>query len=760
MKRISLNGAWTLRHALEGSAVEETNSIPATVPGNVEIDLMKAGELPDLYFGANIFATRPLEFHAWTSETSFEAPAECQGRRTELVFHGVDCIARYVLNGREIGRSDNMFVAHAFDVSDLLHHGRRNKLVVEIASAVNHARKFPYDPSIFSWIAPESLHVRKAAHSYGWDIMPRLLSAGIWRPVELVVHEATELVDLHYFTWRSGKDAQLGLVYNLATDAAMLEGIELHVKGACGASRFEIRKPLAFTAGELRIDVPDAQLWWPHGYGDANLYEVKARLLRDGKVMDTRTDRIGIRTVELERSELTTRDAPGEFVFRVNGERIMCKGSNWVPLDALHSRDAGRYRKALDLFRDTGCNIVRCWGGNVYEDHAFFDLCDKYGILVWQDFAMACARYPQDPEFQATLRKEAISVVRKLRNHPSLALWAGDNENDCGFIGYKDPGDNRLTRQVLPEVVMEFDFRRTYLPSSPYLSPEVVKRGKDETLCPEQHLWGPRDYYKSRFYAETTAHFASEIGYHGCANVSSIRKFIAPESLWPWRDNEQWRIHGTDPSPTPGGCAYRVPLMANQIRELFGIEPDNLEAFALASQISQAEAKKFFIELFRLGKWRRTGLIWWNMLDGWPQFSDAVVDYYFGKKLAYHYIKRSQMPVCIMVDEPANWHCRVVVGNDTRREATGPFRVWDADSGATLLEGRFEARANENAEPGKIRVSHGEQRLFLIEWELDGRRYGNHYLLGKPPFSFPRYAGWLKQIAGLPDGFDSAQIAN
>ena len=759
MKRISLDGKWTLSHVLEGSPETASKPIPATVPGNVEIDLMKAGELPDLYYGANIFAARPLEFHSWTYETSFDVPAECKGRCVELLFHGVDCFATYWLNGQEIGRSDNMFVEHAFDVTGTLVYGRTNKLVVKIASALNHARKFAYDPSLSAWSAPESLRVRKAAHMYGWDIMPRLVSAGIWRPVELVAHDATEIRDLHYFTQRAGKNAQIGLVYNFATDAAMLDGFELHVKGACGASKFEVRKPVRFTAGELKIDVPDALLWWPHGYGDANLYDVKARLLHNGKVVDTRNDRIGIRTVELVRTDLTTRDAPGEFVFKVNGEKILCKGSNWVPADALHSRDAGRYRKALDLFHDAGCNIVRCWGGNVYEDHAFFDLCDKYGILVWQDFAMACARYPQDPEFQAVLRKEAVSVVRKLRNHPSLALWAGDNENDCNFMGYPDPGQNRLTRQVLPQVVMECDFRRPYLPSSPYMSPEVVKRGKDESLCPEQHLWGPRDYYKSRFYAESTAHFASEIGYHGCTNVSSISKFIAPESLWPWKENEQWRIHCTDPLPTPGSCAYRVELMARQIRELFGTEPDNLETFALASQISQAEAKKFFIELFRLAKWRRTGLIWWNMIDGWPQFSDAVVDYYFVKKLAYHYIKRAQMPCCIMVDEPANWHCRVVAGNDSLREASGTCRVRDADSGATLFEGCFTAKANENTELGKIRVSHGEHRLFLIEWQLDGRKYGNHYLLGKPPLPFARYQEWLKQIAALPDGFDAAKIA-
>ena len=317
-----------------------------------------------------------------------------------------------------------------------------------------------------------------------------------------------------------------------------------------------------------------------------------------------------------------------------------------------------------------------------------------------------------------------------------------------------------LTRQVLPAVVRECDFRRPYLPSSPYLSPELIRRSRtDESLAPEQHLWGPRDYFKSRFYAESTAHFASEIGYHGCPDVSSLRKFLSPERLWPWQGNDEWRIHATDCAPEPGLFVYRVKLMADQIRELFGFEPDNIDDFARASQFSQAEALKYFIELFRLAKWRRTGIIWWNLLDGWPQFSDAVVDYYFVKKLAYHYIRRVQQPFCIMVGKPESWHCRVVAGNDTLRDVGGTYRIWDGDTGETLLEGLFSAGANRNTPLGRIRVSHGDHRLFLIEWEVGGRRQGNHCILGKPPLAYARYQAWLQKIAALPESFDAQKVA-
>jgi len=269
MKRISLNGKWRLTYALEGTteaaaARTEAKTVPAAVPGNVEIDLMKAGELPDLFFGGNIFKARPYEFYEWTYERTFVAPEAFKGRRTELVFHGVDCIASYWLNDRCIGQSDNMFIEHSFDVGGFLACGRENRLAVKIASAVNHARRYRFEPSACRWDFYEAAFLRKAAHSYGWDIMPRLVSAGIWRPVELVAHEPTEFLDLHYFTQSVGRDAAIGLLYNFVTDEPVLEGFEIQVKGVCGSSTFQWRGPVSFTAGEVTIHVPQAKAWWPH----------------------------------------------------------------------------------------------------------------------------------------------------------------------------------------------------------------------------------------------------------------------------------------------------------------------------------------------------------------------------------------------------------------------------------------------------------------------------------------------------------------
>jgi beta-mannosidase len=486
---------------------------------------------------------------------------------------------------------------------------------------------------------------------------------------------------------------------------------------------------------------------------------VTTELLLDGEVLAARHDTIGIRTLELERTDVSTVERPGQFLFRVNGVPILIKGTNWVPLDLFHSRDAAKYEEAVQLAADLNCNMMRCWGGGVYEDHAFFALCDRMGILIWQDFAMACAVYPQAPAFQEAIRAEAVSVVHKLRGHPSLAVWCGDNECDEFYLlRGLDPNNNVLTRRVLPEAVFQCDPYRPFVPSSPYVSPEAFRLRSPDVL-PERHLWGTRDYFKSPYYQGAKAHFAGEMGYHGCPGRSSIERFIEADHVWPWQDNEQWLLHATDPvGGTDSMYRFRLKLMADQIGELFGSIPDDMDDFIIASQISQAEAVKYFVERVRLHKWRTTGVLWWNLLDGWPQFSDAVVDYYRNRKLAYWYIRRVQQPVCLMADEPEDWMVRIKAGNDSNAPASGGYRVRLADSGETLLEGRYEVEANGLRELGAIRTPRSMQGLLLIEWDNDGRSYGNHYLVGTPGFSFDKYKGWLKAIAALPDGFDATVV--
>jgi len=767
----SLNGEWKLRYFPEGDACpkdpKELSSldqayIRAEVPGNVELDLMQAGIIEDPFHGLNSRGLRQYEFYEWWYEREFIVPAEWRGRDLELVFHGLDTIATIWLNGEKLGETDNMLIRHRFDVSKHLKYGPSNHIVVRIGSTMNAARDYKYDPVAWSWERRnEVLWIRKAAHMYGWDIAPRMVSAGIWRPVEIVERPANAIESLYYWTHDIGESkATIGVYYQFKTDTPNLDGLSLRFRGACGDSLFEFEWPTEFIAGRTLIPIDSPKLWWPKGYGDANLYDVSCELVRDGEVIAGRTDRIGVRKAELVRTDLAGDD--GDFHVRVNGERIMVKGSNWVPVDALHSRDVKRIPQVVELFDDLGCNMLRIWGGGVYEDDLLYDLCDEKGIMIWQDFAFACATYPQTEEFFEKVRIEARDVIERVRNHPSLVIYCGDNEIDQmpPREGLK-PEDNRVSREILPQMVFKCDPYRAYVPSSPYVSPEAAKYGAEyHSHTAEQHLWGPRDYFKSRFYAENTAHFIGEIGYHGCPNVSSIKRFISPDKLWPYgEENDEWRLHSVEHWQRTRRRYDRNELMINQVREYFGSIPDELHDFALASQICQAEAKKFFIEHTRIRKPRCNGILWWNVIDCWPQFSDAVVDYYFGKKLAYHYIKRVQVPVCVIMGELEGWVHPIHAVNDTLEDVQLSYSIQDYASGEIVSSGSRVVAANGNTILGKIKGYRGEHKLYLIKWEVDEEEFGNHYSRVYPPASFEAYKEWLEPIAALPSQFDAEKIA-
>jgi beta-mannosidase len=586
---------------------------------------------------------------------------------------------------------------------------------------------------------------------FSWDIMPRLVSAGIFRPAKIIYKPVHHIRQAYLMTQRldtARKTASLSFFFDLDLGRAPISDFLIKVEGRCGDSSFTIEKRLWFSSGKLDITLNDARFWWPKGYGGQSLYDCRVTLLRNGNLADSYFMRTGIRKVTLERTSTTDMFLGGDFHFEVNNRRVFVMGTNWVPVDAYHSRDKERIPRIMKLLEDINCNAVRCWGGNVYEDPVFYNLCDEMGIMVWQDFAMACGIYPIDG-FSDTLRAEAQTIVRQLRHHPSIVLWAGDNECDQFLHVHesngRDPNRNRLTRQVLPDVLYMEDPTRPYLPSSPYVDEHAWKF--PERCLPENHLWGPRDYYKSSFYRDSICSFASEMGYHGCPSTASIKKFISPEKLWPWQDNDEWMVHAASPETSRNGIyAYRIELMAKQIKELFGYIPDSLEDFVLASQISQAEAKKFFVELFRTGQPKRTGIIWWNLIDGWPQFSDAVVDYYFDRKLAYYFIKQSQQPLLLTFTEPHDWRLRLCAVNNAGKALEFEYTVRDYTTGEQMLSGYNACGDHAVFELASLPYSQGEKRMYIIEWKSGEYSGQNHYLTGNPPFDLDFYHAFLKDV--------------
>ena len=753
MARSELNGPWKLSwNETDGDVHHE---IDARVPGNVIGDLFRAKVIPDPYFGCNSEDLRKYEFTDWEYTTSFRKPALSSGEKLRLVFEGIDTIAEIFVNGESAGHAENMFIPHAFELDpDLLRE--ENVLSVKIRSTVNYARTLPPTPPACH-AGPynyEGLRIRRAMHTYGWDIAPRLVGAGIWRKVYLEVLKPERWVSHYLATAEVGrKSAELTLSWSFVSDAPSLNGFEAKLTLSCGKSIHTEMFPLRFTTGSRNFRMNDPLLWWPLGSGPQNLYDVSLELLHNGKTVDTLTWKTGIRCLELIRDEILDPAGKGDFHFQINGRKIFITGSNWVPSDALHGENPERTVRNLELFEELGCNMVRCWGGNIYEDEEFFDWCDEHGLLVWQDFMFACEIAPQDEPFLESVRKEAETIITALRNHPSLALWSGDNECDEVFFWsgkYKRhfPSENRISREILPRMVFQFDPVRDYLPSSPFLHDDL-KRSNQRYRSPEQHLWGPRDTWKGKFYKENSAVFASEIGYHGMTDVSSIRKFI-PEAEWNDHYGASWTCHAAQPfGELDGAYSYRNRLMEDQTKGFFGFLPEKLESFMICSQIVQAEAFKYFIEMFRAGKWAKTGLIWWNVIDCWPQFSDAVVDYYYVRKLAFYYIRNAQRKLSLIITDPEAWQCRLLADNALAKTASGTFRVTDLMTGELFAEGGFSTPSDTAEEIASFPVCQGEQRMLLIEWECDGCKSFNHYLLGNPPFKPEQYLQWLDKLDQL-----------
>ena len=779
MYPLDLNGIWTLYYAPEKGGQAQVFSpdmlasceqITAQVPGNVQLDLARCGITPDPFYGDNLHAYAPYEYYQWIYQRSFRAAPIAAGERLILSFGGIDTIADIYVNDILVGHSENMMTEQEFDITDAVIRDTAapdacnnsspagedsdgpNVLTVHIHSAMNFARSRPYDMGMRGTAhRNEICWLRKAPHCFGWDIAPRMVTAGLWRNVCLKTVRPTRITETYYACSSLNKKG-IFLQYGcrFVTDHDTLEGFSLHILGICKASgkehRFEKTRPAHFISMNGTLFIENPMLWWPKGYGEQPLYEITMELLYQGQVIHSRTERIGLRTLRVDR-----RFTPGDQEFRifVNETPIFAKGTNWVPLDAFHSRDAQRLEAAMDLVSECGCNIMRCWGGNVYEDHAFYDLCDERGILIWQDFAFGNTNYPQTSDFIPVVEEEIGSFVQKVRNHPSIAFWCSDNEIDYKNAGFQLPGResclNRVAYEILPRLIQAHDPYRILIKSSP-----EIPEGFGMYDVPEQHLWGARAWYKDSFYLDHTASFVSEFGFHGCPAPSSIRRYIPEDSLWPL-DNDYWAVHSTEDIRIEASNG-RNKMMRNHVKLMYGTVPEDLETFALLSQLYQGEALKTMMEHCRSNP-SCNGLIWWNMLDCWPQISDAVVDYYFRRKIAYFYMKRCQEPVLVFLDQLKNWGHPLYLSNHSRKEVTVSLRVTDGDTGALLLEDTYSADPGETRQIAAIPAFISDQRLILMQYEVEGTVYGNHFITGAPAYKPEDMIRWFEQIRHLPQPF-------
>ncbi len=775
---VNLDGEWRLDYfpqpndgavrSLPLPADVGVQTVKATVPGNCELDLVNAGLLPPMEVGLNVLKLRPYEAYQWLYTKTFDAPAvdAKSGARAELVFGGIDTLADVFLNGEKIGESANMLIERRFDVTKKLKKGANVVQVLLRPVLLDAQYATVGEMGGASEPGADGERYRKAAHMGGWDIFPRVFAQGLWRSVALEVQDPVRLKECVWMMKElnvKGRWASYKFRSRLEAPFSILDKANLRLTLARnGKTRTVANFPVYSYHPIADFTVNDVDLWWPKGSGEPALYDAVAEIVApDGTVLARDARKIGIRKIELVRDDVYGPERPGQFLFKVNDEPVYIRGSNWVPLDAFHGRDMQHLIPTLELWNDLNCNMVRVWGGGVYEPDAFFDWCDANGVMVWQDFMTGCGVFPQDDDYAKATREEVLAMVIRHRNHPSIALWSGNNENDGAFhwfVGKKisrDPNLDRTSRRTIPDVLFEYDLTRPYLPSSPYYSPDVVA-GKAKPS--EDHLWGARAYYKVPFYTNSPCWFASEMGYHGCPNLESLKKMMTPGCVSPWKKitnnganprgdfhwNDEWQIKACNAGLTNGVMRHgtRNNLMTNQAKIMFGAVAQDVEGFVEQSQIVQAEAMKTFCELFRSRKFTRfNGLVWWNVRDGWPIISDAVVDYYGGKKKAYYALKNAQKDqmVCV-VDDRTAWAV-----NDVRRAVKGHVKISDKATGKVWLEKDIEIPANGKLELGKIPFEG--QGLVMIEATLDGKPFRNHFLYGEPPFKWSDVKAWMPDYA-------------
>ncbi|HEX8685393.1 MAG TPA: glycoside hydrolase family 2 TIM barrel-domain containing protein, partial [Pyrinomonadaceae bacterium] len=474
---LRLDGGWTFREAGKGEWRR------ASVPGSVHTDLLADGAIEDPFYRDNERKLQWIGKTDWEYRTTFDvSPALMRRRRHELVFEGLDTYATVFLNERRVLEADNMFRTWRVGVTGALRAGA-NTLRVVFRSPINEVlprmKSLGYElPAANDQGEKTSPHTRKAPYHYGWDWGPRFVTSGVWRPVRLEAWDDARLSDLHVIQNRLGSDSAQ-LTAEVEVESVAASGAVLLVEDP-NDPRVSARQTVRLAPGSnrfaLKLQIPDPQLWWPAGMGAQKLYTLRARLLPagGGKALGELSARFGLRTVELRQEP----DRWGKsFTFVVNGVPVFAKGANWIPADAFPARvTRARYRQLLESARDANMNMLRVWGGGYYEADDFYELCDELGLLVWQDFMFACSMDPGDEKFLAGVRAEATDNVRRLRNHPSVALWCGNNEVETAWHhwGWKQnlPAKlwddyKKIFHGVLPEVVAEHDPSRAYWPSSP-----------------------------------------------------------------------------------------------------------------------------------------------------------------------------------------------------------------------------------------------------------------------------------------------------
>lgn len=608
----------------------------AHVPGTIHTDLFLNKQIQDPFDGNNENQLQWIEEQYWVYQTKFSvSKKELTAQNKELVFYGLDTDASVYLNDSLVLEANNMFRTWRIPIQKLLREGN-NTLRVEFESSVQKAKK---SAALSPFVLPgeEKVYVRKAPYQFGWDWGPRFVTAGIWKNVAIRFWNSAQLESVSYSQEElNNKVAQLKIKTTVKCVNGGIYSIEINNK----KQTVSLKKGIQIV--EIPYQINNPKKWWPNGLGKQNLYNFSIRIRKKGKILDQKKLQIGLRTIEL----VQEKDSLGKsFYFKVNGRKVFMKGANYIPPESFMPKMTyKKYKNLIETAVKSNMNMIRVWGGGVYENDAFYDLCDQKGILVWQDFMFACALFPGDEDFVSNVKQEVKDQVVRLQNHPSIALWCGNNEVDEGWKNWGWQKQYRYSKNdsttiwnnyqrlfekeipaVLDSIVSKENNR--YWPSSP-----SIGWGKKESLTQgDSHYWGVWwGMEPLETYTEKVGRFMSEYGFQGMPDLKTFETFAKTSELN--LTSESVKAHQKHPT----GFETIQTYMERDYKV-----PTSFEDYIYVSQLLQARGFKIAIEAHRSAMPYCMGSLYWQLNDCWPVTSWSSTDYYGRWKAAQYQIKRS-----------------------------------------------------------------------------------------------------------------------
>lgn len=731
-------------------ACKDIEWMEANVPGCVHTDLLRNGIIEDPFYATNEHDLQWIDKIDWEYQTVFDVAEHLLNASSlELVFDGLDTYADVYINGRQVLAADNMFRTWKANVKSIVTK-KDNVLLIRFRSPVQEdlpkIEKLGYnlpaanDQSELGGLGAQkiSIFARKAPYHYGWDWGPRFVTSGIWREARLESWSDSRITDVHVQQGQvSASVASLSVSVEIESEHEWNGQVRLSTQG------YVWKQTARFKPGINVIQIPvvinQPKLWWSRGLGDAHLYTFTAELLKDQELIAVKSVRTGLRSVRLVRDKDT---AGATFYFELNGVPVFAKGANHIPNDSFITAVTDkRYRHEIVTAVESNMNMLRIWGGGIYEQSIFYDLCDEYGIMVWQDFMFACSMYPGDQAFLDNVRREAEENVKRLRNHPSIVLWCGNNEIDSAWSQYDEDGGwgwkkeytqeqraviwadyEAVFHHILPDAVAAYAPGIEYWPSSPLisLSGDINQHAHPLSTEGDVHYWGvwhavePFENYNIKI-----GRFMSEYGFQSFPDYDTVMTFATEHDLA--LDSKVMRAHQKN------GDGNRL---IKEYMDIYMREPKDFQAFLYMSQVLQAEAMKMAIEAHRRSMPYCMGTLYWQMNDCWPVASWSGMDYYGKWKALQYYAKRSFADTLLSFDKTDKGLINIHVVTDLLEPLTGELRLTLYDFAGVQLK-QLSAKVAAAGNSATVICTVNEQEwlagceagrvLLYAELEQEGR---------------------------------------